>query len=53
MAHYFISQGTFEEKINQMILSKRELADMTVEVGENWIGNLSNEEIKNIFELNL
>ena len=51
MVHRFITKGTFEERINEMIQSKKHLADMTVATGENWIGNLSNSELKNIFEL--
>ena len=35
----FISAETFEEKINTMIESKKALAEMTVETGENWIGD--------------
>lgn len=47
----FISQGTFEEKINHMIQQKRELADLTVESGEQWIGELNNQELKEVFRL--
>ncbi|MCC8114734.1 MAG: SWF/SNF helicase family protein [Bacteroidales bacterium] len=41
----FITQGTFEEKINDMINRKRNLAEMTVSTGETWLGNLSNSEL--------
>jgi uncharacterized Zn finger protein len=51
MVHRFITKGTFEERINEMIQSKKALADMTVATGENWIGNLSNKELKDIFDL--
>ena len=34
-----------------MIESKKELANLTVSVGENWISNLSNDEIKDIFRI--
>lgn len=51
MVHRFITKGTFEEEINAMIQSKKELADLTVTTGENWIGNLSNKELKEIFEM--
>jgi len=47
----FITQGTFEEKINAMIQQKRELADLTVGSGEQWIGDLSNQELKTVFKL--
>ena len=51
MVHRFITKGTFEEKINQMILDKKSLAEMTVATGENWIGNLSNQELKEMFKI--
>lgn len=51
MVHRFITKGTFEERINEMIQNKKALANMTVATGENWIGNLSNKELKNMFGL--
>lgn len=51
--HRLITRATFEERINDMIQSKRDLADLTVGVGEKWIGNLSNEELKDVFSLGL
>lgn len=52
MVHRFITKNTFEERINEMIQSKKALANMTVSTGENWIGNLSNKELKNLFAMN-
>ena len=49
--HRLITRATFEEHINDMIQSKRNLADMTVGSGEKWIGNLSNSELKDVFSL--
>jgi uncharacterized Zn finger protein/superfamily II DNA or RNA helicase len=49
MVHRFITKNTFEEKINDMIQSKKALAEMTVSTGENWIGNLSNTELRELF----
>lgn len=49
MVHRFITRGTFEERINDMIQQKRHLADMTVASGESWIGKLSNKELREIF----
>jgi SNF2 family DNA or RNA helicase len=49
MVHRFITKNTFEEKINEMIQKKKALAEMTVATGENWIGNLSNKELREIF----
>lgn len=51
MVHRLITKNTFEERINEMINSKRALAEMTVSTGENWIGNLSNKELKDVFAL--
>jgi uncharacterized Zn finger protein len=51
MVHRFITKNTFEEKINAMIQQKKSLAEMTVATGENWIGNLSNRELRDIFSL--
>lgn len=51
MVHRFITKGSFEERINELIQSKKNLADMTVSTGENWIGSLSNKEIRDIFTL--
>ncbi|EAY26647.1 helicase, SNF2 family [Microscilla marina ATCC 23134] len=51
MVYRMITQGTFEEKINAMIQTKKELADLTVSTGENWIGDMSNQELKEVFDL--
>ena len=51
MVHRFITKNTFEERINEMIASKKALAEMTVSTGENWIGNLSNTELKDLFTI--
>jgi len=34
-----------------MLKSKKNLANMTVASGEKWIGELSNEELKEVFGL--
>jgi len=47
--HRFITKNTFEERIDEMIQKKKHLADMTVATGENWIGKLSNKELREIF----
>ncbi|MDR2813684.1 MAG: DEAD/DEAH box helicase [Prevotellaceae bacterium] len=51
MVHRFITKGTFEEHINEMIQRKKELVNLTIANGESWIGNLSNTELRGIFEL--
>ncbi|MBP3516977.1 MAG: DEAD/DEAH box helicase [Parabacteroides sp.] len=50
VVHRFITKDTFEERIDEMIRSKKHLADMTVANGESWIGKLSNTELREIFE---
>ena len=51
MVHRLITLGTFEEKIDEMLKSKKELADMAVYEGEKVITELSDEEIYEIFTL--
>jgi SNF2 family DNA or RNA helicase len=51
MVYRMITEGTFEERINEMIRAKKELADLTVSTGENWIGDMSNQELKEVFAL--
>lgn len=48
----FICANTFEERINEMINAKRDLADMTVAAGEKWIGSMSNADLNALFSLN-
>lgn len=47
----FICANTFEERINEMLDKKRDLAELTVADGENWIGDLSNRQLKELFSL--
>ena len=49
--HRFITTGTFEEKINAMLGNKKELADLTVTSGETWIGELPDQELRDLFRL--
>ncbi|MBF0467141.1 MAG: DEAD/DEAH box helicase family protein [Nitrospirae bacterium] len=51
IVHRLITLGTFEEKIDEMIKAKKELADLTVVTGEQWLTELSNKDLKNIFSL--
>jgi len=48
--HRFITKNSFEEKIDAMISSKQELADLTVKSGESWLTKMSHEELKELFE---
>ncbi|MDL2059582.1 SNF2-related protein [Mesosutterella sp. AGMB02718] len=47
----FVTEGTFEERINEMLTEKRRLADLAVGEGERWIGDLSSSQIEELFGL--
>ena len=51
MVYRLITTGTFEERIDQMIQSKKELANLTVGSGENWITELNNDQLRDLFSL--
>ena len=51
MVHRLITLGTFEEKIDEMIKNKREIANLAVYEGEKIITELTDEEIYEIFTL--
>ncbi|MCD6343803.1 MAG: DEAD/DEAH box helicase [Spirochaetaceae bacterium] len=51
MVYRLITQGTFEEKINAMLVEKKELANLTVSTGEKWVGELSNHDLKALFSI--
>jgi SNF2 family DNA or RNA helicase len=49
--HKFLCIGTLEEKIDEMIERKQELASGVVGTGEAWLTELSTAEIKDLFAL--
>lgn len=49
--HKFVCIGTLEERINQMIEQKKELADSIIGTGEAWLTELSTEQLKEVFTL--
>jgi SNF2 family DNA or RNA helicase/uncharacterized Zn finger protein len=51
IVHRLINKGTLEERIDEMIKDKRELADLTVSSGEKWLGELSNKELIDLVKL--
>lgn len=51
IVHRLITEHTFEEKIDAMIQAKKELAELTVASGEQWISNLSNDELRDLVRL--
>ena len=51
LVYRLMNQGTLEEKIDAMIRSKKELADLSVKTGETWLGDLSDNELKELVSL--
>jgi SNF2 family DNA or RNA helicase len=49
--HKFLCVGTLEEKIDEMIERKQEVAQRVVGAGEGWLTELSNEQLKDLFAL--
>ncbi|MEH6576394.1 MAG: DEAD/DEAH box helicase [Amphritea sp.] len=51
LVHRLITEHSFEEKIDNMIQSKKELANLTVASGEQWITELSDTELRALVSL--
>ncbi len=51
LVHYFCCKGTLEEKIELLIKSKKEIADSVVSAGENWLTEMSDSELRQLFRL--
>lgn len=49
--HKFVCIGTMEERIDQMIEQKKELAENIVGTGEAWLTEMSTEQLKEVFAL--
>ncbi|MDR9857031.1 DEAD/DEAH box helicase [Paenibacillus sp. VCA1] len=49
--HKFISIGTLEERIDEMLESKQQLSDNVISSTEGWITELSTEALKELFTL--
>jgi SNF2 family DNA or RNA helicase len=49
--HRLVTLHTFEEKVEEMMRGKRELAELAVSGGERWITELSDGELRDIFAL--
>jgi SNF2 family DNA or RNA helicase len=47
----FVAAGTVEEKVDELILHKQKLAAKVVRTGEQWIGELSDRELYDLFSL--
>jgi SNF2 family DNA or RNA helicase len=49
--HKFVCAGTLEEKIDEMIENKKDIAEKVVGAGEGWITELSNKDLKELWKL--
>jgi SNF2 family DNA or RNA helicase len=49
--HKFLCAGTLEERIDEMIERKKEIAESVIGTGEAWLTELSTAELKNLFTL--
>ncbi|WP_068608978.1 DEAD/DEAH box helicase [Paenibacillus swuensis] len=49
--HKFITSGTLEEKIDTLIENKQQLAEHVVGKGEQWLTELSTEQLREMFTL--
>ncbi|NEW07547.1 DEAD/DEAH box helicase [Paenibacillus sp. SYP-B3998] len=49
--HKFVTLGTLEERIDEMIERKLGLSQQIVGAGENWITELSTDELRDLFSL--
>ncbi|GAB6991993.1 DEAD/DEAH box helicase [Paenibacillus pini] len=49
--HKFISLGTLEERIDEMLENKQQLSDNVISSTEGWITELSTDELKDLFTM--
>jgi len=49
--HKFVCVGTLEEKIDEMIERKKDVAGLVVGTGEAWLSKMSNAELRALFAL--
>ncbi|RUT48457.1 DEAD/DEAH box helicase [Paenibacillus anaericanus] len=49
--HKLICQGTLEERIDELIERKKSLSEQVVGSGEQWLTEMSNEELRNLVAL--
>ncbi|RCV65361.1 Superfamily II DNA or RNA helicase, SNF2 family [Methanophagales archaeon] len=49
--HKFVCIGTLEERIDQMIEQKKELAESIIGSGEAWVTEMSTEQLREVFTL--
>ena len=51
MVHKFITSGSVEEKIDRMIREKSRLAEDVIGSGEDWLGSLAGDQLRNLIAL--
>ncbi|HLO87091.1 MAG TPA: DEAD/DEAH box helicase [Nostocaceae cyanobacterium] len=49
--HKFVCTGTLEEKIHDMIESKKQLAEQVIGAGEDWLTELDTDQLRNLLLL--
>jgi SNF2 family DNA or RNA helicase len=49
--HKLLCAGTVEDKIDQLLESKRQLAETIVDAGEHWITELDDDALRDLFSL--
>ncbi|MBR3073225.1 SNF2-related protein [Fibrobacter sp.] len=49
--HRFITKGTFEEKINSLLETKKAVANLTVNAGETWLADMDDKQLAEVFRL--
>ena len=53
MVHKFVTRGTIEERINELIEKKKSLAESVIGSGEQWITELTDKEIIAMMKLKI
>jgi SNF2 family DNA or RNA helicase len=51
MVHKFVTRGSVEEKIDQMIREKARMAEDVIGSGEDWLGSLGGDQLRNLVAL--
>ncbi|HEX3427061.1 MAG TPA: DEAD/DEAH box helicase [Acidimicrobiales bacterium] len=51
LVHKLVSSGTVEERVDELIAAKRELAQRVVGTGEDWLTDLSTEDLRDLVAL--
>jgi SNF2 family DNA or RNA helicase len=49
--HKFVCTGTLEERINETIESKKQLAEQTVDAGEEWLTEMDTDQLRSLLLL--